>query len=380
MRKVISFCLLLSMLVNPVYLASSADQELDSLTSEQKKLQKEISKKAEEITDAQIELDSINNTIDTNNQQITSLEQTAKEKQEDIDNQLSSFNSTLVVLQKLHNQNALLSYLVSNDEDNFLLKYKNVMALSTAIQENLKTFITDLKAINESLAKIESYTQQNIDNQSQIEDLLAEQDQLDSELRTSLNSVDSDILSKQTEISLEQAQAMESSQAEETEKSTEKEQSDADKTANNDKPEEPEVVEPEEPEVVEPEEPEVVEPDEPDVVEPEIPDGGDSIYPDSGNVSGYKNQLIASAGISSSDTQYVDYIITKESGWNYLAVNSYSGAYGLCQALPGSKMSTAGSDWATNPETQISWCNSYAITRYGSWSAAYDFWLENNYW
>lgn len=56
----------------------------------------------------------------------------------------------------------------------------------------------------------------------------------------------------------------------------------------------------------------------------------------------------------------------KESGWNYQAYNSGSGAFGIPQALPGSKMSSAGSDWQTNAGTQISWGLGYISGRYGS--------------
>ncbi|MFS0866600.1 hypothetical protein AB3M83_04600 [Microbacterium sp. 179-B 1A2 NHS] len=56
----------------------------------------------------------------------------------------------------------------------------------------------------------------------------------------------------------------------------------------------------------------------------------------------------------------------KESGWNYRASNPSSGAYGIPQALPGSKMSSAGSDWQTNPATQIAWGLGYIDGRYSS--------------
>ena len=56
----------------------------------------------------------------------------------------------------------------------------------------------------------------------------------------------------------------------------------------------------------------------------------------------------------------------KESGWNYKAYNASSGAYGIPQALPGSKMGSAGADWQTNPATQISWGLGYISGRYGS--------------
>ena len=55
----------------------------------------------------------------------------------------------------------------------------------------------------------------------------------------------------------------------------------------------------------------------------------------------------------------------RESGWRYNAGNA-SGAYGIPQALPGSKMATAGADWATNPATQIAWGLGYISGRYGS--------------
>lgn len=96
------------------------------------------------------------------------------------------------------------------------------------------------------------------------------------------------------------------------------------------------------------------------------------------NLGGIKGDM-ALAGIDPSDYNYVDYIVSHESGWNPQAQNA-SGAYGLCQALPGSKMSSAGSDWATNPVTQLKWCNGYAVGRYGSWAGAYNYWVSHHYW
>jgi hypothetical protein len=68
-----------------------------------------------------------------------------------------------------------------------------------------------------------------------------------------------------------------------------------------------------------------------------------------------------------------------ESGWNEYAENESSGAYGIPQALPGSKMSSCGDDWQTNPATQICWGLGYIQSRYGSPGAAYDFWLANGW-
>jgi hypothetical protein len=56
----------------------------------------------------------------------------------------------------------------------------------------------------------------------------------------------------------------------------------------------------------------------------------------------------------------------RESHWNYKAHNTSSGAYGIPQALPGSKMRTAGTDWRSNPVTQIKWGLGYIKNRYGS--------------
>lgn len=96
-------------------------------------------------------------------------------------------------------------------------------------------------------------------------------------------------------------------------------------------------------------------------------------------VSGDKAALMEAAGISESDYGFVDYIITKESQWRPGAANSYSGAYGLCQALPASKMATAGADYLTNPITQLKWCSGYA-SRYGGWAGAYKAWLAQGWW
>lgn len=91
-------------------------------------------------------------------------------------------------------------------------------------------------------------------------------------------------------------------------------------------------------------------------------------------------KIMSDAGIAESDYEYVDYIVSHESSWDYQAENASSGAYGLCQALPGNKMASSGSDWKTNPITQMKWCNSYATSRYGSWKNAQLFWKANQWW
>ena len=68
----------------------------------------------------------------------------------------------------------------------------------------------------------------------------------------------------------------------------------------------------------------------------------------------------------------------RESGWRVNAANS-SGAYGIPQALPGSKMASAGADWQTNPATQIAWGLGYIAGRYGTPCGAWDH-SESNGW
>ncbi len=93
-------------------------------------------------------------------------------------------------------------------------------------------------------------------------------------------------------------------------------------------------------------------------------------------------ELMTMAGIPQDQWVYVDFIINHEAGWNgTLTYNRQgSGAYGICQALPGRKMASAGVDWESNTLTQLKWCDSYAKARYGSWQNAYHFWLKKRWW
>ena len=91
------------------------------------------------------------------------------------------------------------------------------------------------------------------------------------------------------------------------------------------------------------------------------------------NVSGsvaeyqaYAAQMCSSYGWSETDFECLVRLWNRESGWNPYACNSSSGAYGIPQALPGSKMASAGSDYQTNYKTQINWGLSYIKARYGT--------------
>jgi len=79
-------------------------------------------------------------------------------------------------------------------------------------------------------------------------------------------------------------------------------------------------------------------------------------------------EWIVSAGIT--EVASARELIRRESGCNPHATNASSGAYGIPQSLPGSKMASAGADWQENPITQLRWMKSYVEGRYGSFAVA----------
>lgn len=90
---------------------------------------------------------------------------------------------------------------------------------------------------------------------------------------------------------------------------------------------------------------------------------------------GSKEQWMSAAGIPSSNWGFVDSIVSRESGWNPNATNSSSGACGLVQIYPCSKVANA-----YDPVVNLTWGNNYANSRYGSWANAYAFWQRNHWW
>ena len=84
------------------------------------------------------------------------------------------------------------------------------------------------------------------------------------------------------------------------------------------------------------------------------------------SVKAYAAREVAARGWSSQQFNCLNTLWDRESGWSYRAYNSGSGAYGIPQALPGSKMASAGSDWQTNPFTQIRWGLGYISSDYGT--------------
>ena len=85
----------------------------------------------------------------------------------------------------------------------------------------------------------------------------------------------------------------------------------------------------------------------------------------------YARLLLSERGWGDAQFTCLNLLWNRESGWNYQAYNPSSGAYGIPQALPGSKMASIASDWRTNPATQIKWGLNYISERYstpcGAW-------------
>jgi hypothetical protein len=92
----------------------------------------------------------------------------------------------------------------------------------------------------------------------------------------------------------------------------------------------------------------------------------------SGSPQQIAQAMLASFGWSSSQFSCLDPLWAHESGWSVTAYNAGSGAYGIPQALPGSRMASAGPDWQTNAATQIRWGLEYIKGTYGSPCAAWD--------
>ncbi|MET8370314.1 lytic transglycosylase domain-containing protein [Micromonospora profundi] len=88
--------------------------------------------------------------------------------------------------------------------------------------------------------------------------------------------------------------------------------------------------------------------------------------------------MMIDAGFGISEFPCLEKLWTKESGWNHKARNSSSGAYGIPQAYPGSKMGSAGADWQTNPATQIKWGLGYIKGRYKTPCGAWTYFQNNN--
>jgi hypothetical protein len=96
------------------------------------------------------------------------------------------------------------------------------------------------------------------------------------------------------------------------------------------------------------------------------------VTPNPGSAQAIAYEMVTARGWGDDEFACLVALWKKESGWRVNAYNKSSGAYGIPQALPGRKMASAGSDWETNPATQISWGLGYIKGRYGTPCGAWD--------
>jgi hypothetical protein len=101
-----------------------------------------------------------------------------------------------------------------------------------------------------------------------------------------------------------------------------------------------------------------------------IPDGAATASPAAARA--VARAMLASFGWKRRQFKYLNRLWDAESGWNVLAKNAHSGAYGIPQADPGAKMAAAGPNWRTSATTQIRWGLGYIRSTYGSPRRAWD--------
>lgn len=98
-----------------------------------------------------------------------------------------------------------------------------------------------------------------------------------------------------------------------------------------------------------------------------------------GEIQSYAHSLVLSYGWSEEDYQALVLLVNRESSWNPYAINKKSGACGLFQAYPCSKMAKYGSDYRTNYKVQVAWGMDYIKNRYGTPQKAWNFW-QSHHW
>lgn len=102
-----------------------------------------------------------------------------------------------------------------------------------------------------------------------------------------------------------------------------------------------------------------------------FPGGGGASGPGPSAAQAYARSVLGAYGWGQGQFPYLQALWNRESGWRWNALNASSGAYGIPQSLPASKMAAAGRDWRTNPATQIRWGLGYIRGRYGSPAGAW---------
>lgn len=111
---------------------------------------------------------------------------------------------------------------------------------------------------------------------------------------------------------------------------------------------------------------------------PTISQSAPMVVPDS-EVKQYALEQVLARGWGQEEFNCLVPLWSRESGWRVNAGNPISGAYGIPQALPGSKMASAGDDWRTNPMTQVRWGLGYIAGRYGTPCNAWGVWQSKGW-
>jgi hypothetical protein len=106
---------------------------------------------------------------------------------------------------------------------------------------------------------------------------------------------------------------------------------------------------------------------------------GSAPYPSPETAKGIALELVAARGWEYDQFSCLVKLWERESNWRVNATNSSSGAYGIPQSYPASKLASAGADWRTNPETQIKWGLGYISSRYVSPCGALNHSDEHNW-
>jgi len=104
-----------------------------------------------------------------------------------------------------------------------------------------------------------------------------------------------------------------------------------------------------------------------------------AVHVGAGSPRAIGRRMIAARGWGSGQFSCLDRMWYHESRWRVTADNPSSSAYGIPQALPGSKMASAGPNWRTNPATQIRWGLSHIASRYGTPCGAWSFWRSHRW-
>lgn len=282
------------------------------------KIEDEITSLDDEISSVQDEINNSQATIDSLNSKDNELETKITSLTDEINDEIGQNNSLLVGMQRLIHTNAIISTVFSGDT-------------SSTIYQRIQGINTIVKAMSKSIFSCIDLKTQLKEDQDELENnktTIVQQQQI-------LETKNDDLLKKRQELSTKEANS--NAIADEMKKQI-------------------------------------------GLLKMQQKELLENMNDDTYLSDEQKIKVMEASNISQSDYEYVDYIVSRESSWNYKATNPLSGSYGLCQALPPSKMASAGDDWENNPITQMKWCNSYAEERYGSWKNAQAFWKENYWW